>query len=244
MKCVYALIVMILLASLPHGAHAFGSMGGMGTGGDASAVKGTPLAGKVVETFNSGGYTYVNLQREGKTVWAAIPETPVEVGREVTLKSGMEMQKFFSKALNRTFDSIYFSEGLTTQAASTKGKSSAGSKGGVVATAEKISVEKATGPDAYTVAELHGNRDKLDGKTVSVRAKVTKVSSGIMGKNWLHLQDGSGDSAKGSHDLTVTTQDLPAVGDVVIVTGTLRKNKDFGGGYKYESIVEDGAVSR
>lgn len=129
MKYVNAFVLMILLASLSIDAHAFGSMGGMG-GGGAVAVQSTPLAGKVVETFNSGGYTYLSLERDGKTVWAAIPETSLEVGREVTLKPGMEMQQFFSKALNRTFDSIYFSEGMATQAASTKGKSSAGSKGG------------------------------------------------------------------------------------------------------------------
>lgn len=243
MKYVNAFVLMILLASLSLDAHAFGSMGGMGGGGEASVVQGTPLAGKVVETFNGGGYTYVRLERDGKTAWAAIPETSLEVGREVTLKPGMEMQKFFSKALNRTFDSIYFSEGMATQAASTTGKNSAGSKGGVVTPAEKIAVEKAAGATGFTVAELHGNREKLDGKTITVRAKVTKVSAGIMGKNWLHLQDGSGDSSKGSHDLTVTTQDLPAVGEVVTITGTLRKDKDFGGGYRYDAIVEDGTVS-
>lgn len=113
----------------------------------------------------------------------------------------------------------------------------------MVTPAEKIAVEKAAGANGFTVAELHGNREKLDGKTISVRAKVTKVSAGIMGKNWLHLQDGSGDSAKGSHDLTVTTQDLPALGEVVTITGTLRKDKDFGGGYRYDAIVEDGTVS-
>ena len=229
-----------LALSLPLGAHAFGP-GGAPMGG-AAAPASVPLAGKVAETFASGGYTYLLLERDGQKTWAAIPETPVEVGREISLKPGMEMKNFSSKALKRTFESIYFSEGLAVAVESTKGKSSPGSKGAVAAPAEKVSVAKAAGANAYTIAEIYGQKVKLDGKPVAVRGKVTKVSAGIMGKNWIHLQDGSGDAGKGTHDLTMTTQDLPAAGDVVTATGTIRKNKDFGGGYKYEVIIEDGTL--
>ena len=229
-----------LALSFPLGVHAFGP-GGPSMGG-ATAPASVPLAGKVTETFASGGYTYLLLERDGKKTWAAIPETPVEAGREISLKPGMEMKNFSSKALKRTFESIYFSEGLASVVESTKGKSSPAGKGAVAAPAEKVKVEKAAGANAYTIAEVYGQKGKLDGKKVAVRGKVTKVSAGIMGKNWVHLQDGSGDSAKGTNDLTVTTQDLPAVGDVVTATGTLRKDKDFGGGYRYQVIIDEGAV--
>lgn len=105
-----------------------------------------------------------------------------------------------------------------------------------------IKVEKAKGAGACTVSETHEKAGKLDRKTVVVRGKVVKVSTGIMGKNWVHLRDGSGDSGKGTHDLVVTTQDAPKVGDVVTATGTLRKDKDFGAGYKYKVIVEEATV--
>jgi hypothetical protein len=59
-----------------------------------------------------------------------------------------------------------------------------------------------------------------------------------MGKNWIHLQDGSGDPRKKTHNLVVTSQAVPVIGEVVTARGTLYKNKDFGGGYKYEVIVE------
>jgi hypothetical protein len=65
-----------------------------------------------------------------------------------------------------------------------------------------------------------------------------------MGSNWVHLQDGSGDLTKGTHDLVVTTQDLPKVGDVVTLKGSLSKDKDFGAGYKYAVIVEKGKIQR
>ncbi|ABB30359.1 hypothetical protein GeomeDRAFT_2735 [Geobacter metallireducens RCH3] len=231
-----------LALSLPLGAHAFGP--GASSMGGATAPAGVPLAGKVAETMASGGYTYLLLERDGKKTWAAIPETPVEVGREITLKPGMEMKNFASKALKRTFESIYFSEGLASAVESTAGKSSPGSKGVVVAPAEQVKVEKAASPNAHTIAETYEQRGSLDGKPVAVRGKVMRVSAGIMGKNWVHLQDGSGDAKKGTNDLTVTTQDLPAVGDVVTATGTLRKDKDFGGGYRYQVIIEEGTVKR
>ena len=72
----------------------------------------TALSGKVVETMNSGGYTYVFIEKNGQKTWVAIPTTPVKVGQEITLKPGMEMKNFTSKTLNRLFESIIFSGGL------------------------------------------------------------------------------------------------------------------------------------
>lgn len=112
------------------------------------------------------------------------------------------------------------------------------------ATSEPIKVEKAKGADAYNVSETYEKAGKLDKKTVSVRGKVVKVSKGIMGKNWVHLRDGSGDSGKGTNNLVVTTQDDPKVGDVVTAKGTLSKDKDFGAGYLYKVIIEEATVKQ
>ena len=112
------------------------------------------------------------------------------------------------------------------------------------AATEQIKVEKAKGADAYTVSETYEKAGKLDKKTVVVRGKVVKVSKGIMGKNWVHLRDGSGDAGKGTNNLVVTTQDDPKVGDVVTAKGTLYKDKDFGAGYKYKVIVEEATVKQ
>jgi hypothetical protein len=61
-----------------------------------------------------------------------------------------------------------------------------------------------------------------------------------MGVNWIHIQDGTGDS--GANDLTVTTLDSAKIGDVVLVKGTAATDKDFGAGYKYDLIVEEATV--
>ena len=70
-----------------------------------------------------------------------------------------------------------------------------------------------------------------------------KWNAGIMGKNWLHLRDGSGAAGK-DNDITITTSDEAAVGDVVLVKGTVRVDKDFGAGYAYPVIIEDAKLSK
>jgi hypothetical protein len=93
-----------------------------------------------------------------------------------------------------------------------------------------------------TVAEVYAEKDALAGTKVTVRGKVVKTNAGIMGKDWLHVRDGSG--ADGTNDLTVTMAPgtLPKVGDTVLVTGTVVLNKDFGMGYKYPVMLEGAEV--
>jgi len=93
-----------------------------------------------------------------------------------------------------------------------------------------------------TIAEVYAEKDQLGDATIIVRGKVVKTNAEIMGKNWLHVRDGSG--AEGSNDLTVTTAgELPKVGDTVLVSGKVSLNKDFGMGYQYPVIMEDAEVT-
>jgi hypothetical protein len=105
-------------------------------------------------------------------------------------------------------------------------------------------VQKATGADARTVEEVWTQKADLKEKSVTIRAQVVKFSPGIMGKNWIHLRDGSGSADKATHDITVTTQDEVKVGDVVTAKGLVRVDKDFGAGYAYPVIIEDAKVSK
>ncbi|KXK25384.1 MAG: hypothetical protein UZ01_03424 [Candidatus Brocadia sinica] len=205
------------------------------------------LSGKVVETMNSGGYTYLCIEKDGKKTWAAVLETKVAVGQDIALQPGYEMVNFTSKTLNRTFDKIIFSTGPASADSAVETKSFHGksvSKGAEAPSGEKIQVDKAPGSDAYTVAELYAKKTELDNKNVAVKGKVVKVSSGIMGKNWLHIQDGSGNQNDGTNDLVVTSKDLADVGDIVTVNGILYKDKDFGSGYKYDVIVEQASIKK
>lgn len=205
------------------------------------------VSGKVLETMDAAGYTYVRLDDGSKEgIWAAIPKTSLKVGDEVALKDGAVMGDFNSKTLNKTFDKIIFSSGVLTGGESVSdtgaaGMASGGSAGSIVPF-ENSKVAKAEGSDAYTVGELFSGGRDLDGRTVEVKGKVVKVLKGIMGRNWIHIQDGTGEPGKNTHDLVITTQDSAATGDIVTVRGTLAADRDFGSGYRYDVIVEDSKV--
>jgi hypothetical protein len=109
---------------------------------------------------------------------------------------------------------------------------------------EPVKVDKAKGADAYTVAELYEKAAKLDKKTVVVRGKVVKVSRGIMDRTWVHLRDGSGDLKAGTGRIVVTSQQDANVGDVVTAKAILAKDKDFGAGYSYTVILEEGTFTK
>jgi hypothetical protein len=208
---------------------------GSQSGTPASAV----LSGTVVDTMDSGGYTYVQLDQGDKKIWVAGPQMKVKKGQKMTFRPGMVMENFESKTLKRNFDKIVFSEGPVDQKApAAGGMKSGGSKAVTAAPTEKITVDKATGPNAYTIAEVYKDSKSLKGKSVTVKAKVVKVSAGVMKMNWVHLQDGTGDAKKSTHDLVATTSELPATGDVVTVSGTVAADKDFGSGYKYDVLLE------
>jgi hypothetical protein len=151
----------------------------------------------------------------------------------------MRMSQFASKTLGRTFDEIYF--GSLEAPGAAAGNPHAGLAQPTATAVEKI--DKAAGADARTIEETWAGGAGLAGQRISVRAKVVKYNPGIMGKNWIHLQDGSGDPAKGTNDLTVTTLESAAVGDVLTVTGTVAVDKDFGAGYRYPIIVEEATLS-
>lgn len=205
------------------------------------------IGGKVVETMDAGGYTYIAVERDGKKKWIAVPRCVVKVGEEVQVQPGLEMGQFTSKSLNRTFDNILFSGGLilSGEAADKEAqkKKAHESVPELKVDLANIKVEKAKGENAYTVAELYAKAAELNSKKIVVRGKVVKVSKGIMGKNWLHLRDGSGNAGEETNNLVVTTQDITLVGDTVTATGTLSKDKDFGGGYFYKIILEDTVLS-
>lgn len=219
------------------------------TASAADALTPQTFTGKVLETMNVATYTYVLVDTGKAKNWAAAPQFPVKVGDTVTINSGMPMPNYHSKSLNRDFEMIYFSGGASV--AGTEGATAAPSamelpKGhppigaaSAQPTMDFSGIKPAKG--GKTVAIINTDRAKLNGKTVSVRGKVVKYNDGIMGKNWLHIRDGSG--SEGNNDLTVTTATEAKVGDVVLVSGRVVTDRDFGAGYKYGVIIENAEVA-
>ena len=92
--------------------------------------------------------------------------------------------------------------------------------------------------DCITITRLLTDRKAYEGKTIKVKGQVTKYNGGIMGKNWVHIQDGT--DYKDGFDLTITTQNTVAVGEIVTFEGKIALDKDFGYGYAYSVIMEEG----
>jgi hypothetical protein len=94
-----------------------------------------------------------------------------------------------------------------------------------------------------TVAAINQDKAGLGGKIVTAQGKVVKVNNGIMGRNFVHVQDGTGDAAKGTNNLIVTSTQTAAVGDQVTVSGTVALNRDFGMGYSYPLLIENTTIT-
>ncbi|MEO8441982.1 MAG: hypothetical protein ABI547_05805 [Betaproteobacteria bacterium] len=156
------------------------------------------------------------------------------------------MKNFESKTLKRSFPSIILGD-LAGAGKSPHGGSMAGPHAAAAAAAPEVpdvKLPKASGANARTVAEVNTKSAELKDKPAVVRGKVVKYNASIMGKNWIHLRDGSGAAADGSNDLLVTTAEPAKVGDIVNAEGVVRTDKNFGSGYAYKVMIEDAKLKK
>jgi hypothetical protein len=217
----------------------------------AASVKGEVLEVKEVES-----YTYLRLKTKDGETWAAVGKAQVKKGAEVTIENVMVMNNFESKTLKKTFPTILFGSlaGATGAAGSAAPAGLAPMAGANMATAHAgiakavdvgdVRVAKATGANARTVAEIVTKATELKDKPVVVHGKIVKYNPDIMGKNWIHLRDGSGAAADNSNDVLVTTAAQAKTGDVVTVKGVVRTDKDFGAGYSYKVVIEEATLQQ
>lgn len=223
----------------------------------AAPAAGQVFSGTVVETTNAAGYTYVRVKTDTGDIWAASMQFPVAVGDRVVVPAETPMRNFHSPSLNRDFPLIYFASrigregapgpGAVPPLASAHGGDGAmgGGVGGQVppAGAPSVVVTKLDPPaGGMSIAAVWATRAALAGRTVTVVGTVVKFNAGIMGRNWLHLQDGSGAATDGTNDLTVTSDAVVKVGDVVTATGVVAVDKDFTAGYRYPVLLENGKI--
>lgn len=219
--------------------------------GSSSGASAAGFSGKVIETTNTAGYTYVRVDTGTRKLWAAAPACEVQVGNSVTIGETMPMPNYHSKTLNRDFDVVYFTGAIQVDGAGP----APGSQSAVLpknhppighppvagAAPAKFDLSGIRKPEGgKTIAEIFAGQAKLKGQPLKVRGKVVKYNAQILGKNWLHLRDGTG--VEGSNDLVLTTTSEVKLGDTVLVTGEISLNRDFGFGYKYAVMIEDATV--
>ncbi len=197
----------------------------------------------VNEIIQTDSYTYLRVEENGKEFWMAVNSQKVSEGDKYYYDSPLEMKNFNSKALDRTFETIFFVQNFSTEPikATTSnpmaGKTSPQGKA-IEDYNSDIDIQPVDG--GLTIAQLYESKADYSNKTVKVKGKVVKVNLNIMGRNWLHIQDGT--KFGESYDLTFTSDETAQVGDVIIVEGVVVLDKDFGAGYFYELILERGKI--
>jgi len=202
----------------------------------------------VQEVLQVKSYTYLNVLEDGTKKWIAVPTIEAKLGEVFYYKGGMEMPDFKSTELDRTFDAVIFIGSITKADAINLDKGMVESKAVVVEDSKpkkkgtlaqlELTIEGIEG--CVRISDVFKNKALYAGKTIKIKGEVTKFNGGIMGKNWVHFQDGT--SYEGAYDLMITSQENVNVGDTIILQGVLSLDKDFGAGYFYKVIMEAAVV--
>lgn len=193
-------------------------------------------SGTVIETMSAGGYTYVHIDTGKETVWAAGPTSTVQVGEVLSISQRMPMRNFHSKSLNRDFDVLYFVDKLGEPTNAATNIQQPHNKLSTPSTV-KLDIDIAPIDGGKTIAEILEQKSSLSGQSVKVRGKIVKYTRQVLGKDWIHIRDSSGEG-----DLTITTNSRVSLGDVVVAEGVIKLNRDFGFGYVYDVLMEDATV--
>lgn len=195
---------------------------------------------KIIEVIQVNSYTYLKVNEEGSENWLAVPSISAKKGEVYFYRGGIEMRNFESKELKKTFESIIFLGAIS--------KNSTG-KEDISFKHTKVKKEKIVDFNAnsaisikpieggITISELYKNKERHKGKRVKIKGKVIKFNAQVMSKNWIHLQDGTGNN--GDFDITITSNAVVNVGDIVTLEGLVSLDKDFGYGYFYKLIIEN-----
>ncbi|OFX58044.1 MAG: hypothetical protein A2066_16050 [Bacteroidetes bacterium GWB2_41_8] len=192
---------------------------------------------KVEEVIQTSAYTYLKVNENGTENWIAVNRQEAAVGETYYYEEALEMNNFQSKELNRTFETVYFVQGLSKEPIAAKTETPQEMKPVQPTLTMNEGISVAPAESGLSIAVLYADRDKYSGKKIKMKGQVVKVNDEVMGKNWIHIQDGTKDGE--NFDLTITTLDKAAVDEVVTFEGTITLKKDFGYGYFYELIMED-----
>ena len=193
------------------------------------------------EVLQTSQYTYILASQDNEDQWLAITSMQVEIGSTYYYKDGLVMTNFHSKELDREFDKIIFIDDFFSEAPT---GDIAPKDNGLTHTAsvslEKSEISVTIAKGGISIAELYSKKEAYSGKKVKISGKVVKFNPSIMGKNWIHIQDGT--EHDGQFDLTVTTDVTVNIGDTVTFEGVIYLDKDFGYGYFYPVIMEEGKI--
>jgi hypothetical protein len=195
------------------------------------------------EVLPTEKYVYIKVSENGKEFWIASAKQEIELGKVYYYRNDLLKTNFESKEYNRVFDTIYLVSTLVSHnhgAGNIKAdftenpKKETNQKQNIPTHTEEIIEHKGS----IKIADLVANAKQYEGKTVQITGKCVKINPNIMNRNWIHLQDGS----KNDYDLVVTSNTFVAEGQTVTMRAVVSLGRDFGAGYNYDLILENGEV--
>ena len=192
---------------------------------------------KVEDVVQTSNYTYLQVSENNAEFWIAVNRQEAAAGEVYYYAEALEMNNFNSKELNRTFETVFFVQGISKEPVAAAADNTMPAKPVQPNITAKEGISVAPAQEGLSIGKLYADRSSYEGKKVKMKGQVTKINDGVMEKNWIHIQDGTNDA--GNFDLTVTTLDKVKMDDVVTFEGTITLKKDFGYGYFYEVIMED-----
>lgn len=192
----------------------------------------------VNEVLPTAKYVYLNVNEGENQFWIATGKQEIKKGATYFYRGGLLKTNFESKEYKRIFDKIYLVSSLVAE--------NHGSN--TLPTLSQNSISASPAPEnvpsaaprkgSIKIADLVKNPKKYEGKTVQISGKCVKVNPNIMNRNWIHIQDGSQDD----FDLVITSSSQVAVGAQLTMEAVVVLNKDFGAGYRYDLILENGTI--
>ena len=185
----------------------------------------------VLEILPTQKYNYMRVAELGTEYWIAALKTDIQVGANYYITGGLQKKNFESKEYNRVFEDLVLVDNLVPEthgAEHNKNTQSSSETNYTISPNERVK-------GSISLAKIVSNPKDFEGKKVTIQGTCTKVNIGILGTNWVHINDGSNNG----FDFTATTLSEIPVGKQVVLEGTLVLNKDFGAGYVYEIILEN-----
>lgn len=197
----------------------------------------------VIEDFlHASRYTYLSVTEDDETYWIAVPRSEVEKGGTYYYQGGVRMHNFKSEEHDRIFETLFLVGGISelpNPGQYAGGQTDIDMHGGKPEIVPQ-SIEPIEG--GVTLSQLFAHKDTYGQKVIKVKGQCVKINRNIMGKNWIHLQDGSKGDSDNSLDLTVSTDEDVPLGSIVIFEGKIAIGKDFGSGYRYDIIMEEAVI--
>jgi len=186
----------------------------------------------VLEALPTVRYVYLRVREEQDEFWIATIKRQVNIGATYFYQGGLLKTNFESKEHKRVFDRMYLVSSIIEAEHS--------GHAGNTETHNHVNedLKYVAAPGSIKIADLVAERQKYEGKFVQVSGECVKINPNIMGRNWVHLQDGSGNNS----DLLVTCDVQIPIGHRVTMRGKVVLNKDFGSGYQYSILLEDGKI--